>query len=48
MPLIGETSCVLSLNGFDDRTEVAVGLSDRFGPRVERLAELVRGAIVGA
>lgn len=48
VPLIGETSCVLSLNGFDDRTEVAVGLSDRFGAQVERLAERVRGAIVGA
>lgn len=48
VPLIGETSCVLSLNGFDDRTEVAVGLSDRFGAQVERLAELVRTAIAGA
>ncbi len=30
-PLVGDSGCVVSLNGFDDWTEAAVGLSERFG-----------------
>jgi hypothetical protein len=47
VPLVGDSGCVVSLNGFDDHTEVAVGLSDRFTRegQLDELAELVRRAL---
>lgn len=47
VPLVGDSGCVLSVNGFDERTEACVGLSDRFGDAgtIDHLAELVRAAI---
>ena len=46
VPLIGD-ACVVSLNGFDDRTEVAVGVSARFHGegRLERLAATLRDSL---
>lgn len=47
VPLVGDSGCVVSLNGFDGHTEGAVGLSDRFNREgaLDTLAELIRGAI---
>jgi hypothetical protein len=45
VPLVGDSGCVISLNGFDDHTEAAVGLSDRF-VKEEELDELA--SIIGA
>ncbi|MCB9647969.1 MAG: hypothetical protein H6730_15370 [Deltaproteobacteria bacterium] len=47
VPLVGDSGCVVSLNGFDDHTEVAVGLSDRFqrDGALDRLAELIGAAV---
>ena len=47
VPLVGDSGCVVSLNGFDGHTEAAVGLSERFckDGALDRLADLIRGAI---
>lgn len=47
VPLVGDSGCVVSINGFDQHTEVAVGLSARFaaGGQLAELAELVRRAL---
>lgn len=49
VPLVGDSSCVLTLNGFGDTTESGVGMSGRFGgpAELDELAELVRTAILG-
>lgn len=51
VPLVGDSGCVLSVNGFGGHTEVCVGLSDRFttpaGSAIEHLAALIRGAVTG-
>lgn len=45
VPLVGETNCVVHLNGFDDHAELTVGLSDRFGP-VSALATLLQDELL--
>lgn len=47
VPLVGDSGCVVSLNGFDEHTEAAVGLSARFTAQgqLEELAELIRRAL---
>ena len=47
VPLVGDSGCVISLNGFDDHTEAAVGLSDRFlrGGALDEFAAMIRAAI---
>jgi hypothetical protein len=49
IPLVGDSGCVVTLNGFDERTEACVGLADRFteGGGLLRLASLVETAIRG-
>ena len=45
VPLVGD-ACVVSLNGFDDHTVLAVGASDRFdSARLEQLADALRSAL---
>lgn len=46
VPLVGDSGCVISLNGFDDHTEVAVGLSGRFtrDGQLDELAQIVADA----
>lgn len=50
IPLVGDSGCVITINGFDGRTEACAGLSDRFTAAggIDGLAELVRRAINGA
>ena len=47
LPLVGDSGCVVSVNGFDERTEAAVGLNDRFmgSGQLDQLAEIVRAAL---
>lgn len=47
VPLVGDSGCVMSLNGFDDHTELAVGLSDAFTGEgaLDELAATIRGAL---
>lgn len=50
VPLVGDSGCVISLNGFEGHTECAVGLSSRFisepeGAELLKLAETVAGAL---
>ncbi len=47
IPLVGDSGCVVSLNGIDDRTEACVGLSARFcrTDELDRLAAAVQRAI---
>ncbi|MCC7383160.1 MAG: hypothetical protein IT384_15080 [Deltaproteobacteria bacterium] len=49
IPLVGDSGCVVSLNGLDDHTESCVGLSDRFlgEDQLRVLADLIRAAIAG-
>lgn len=49
VPLIGDSGCVIALNGFDDHTEACAGLSDRFseGGRMEDLVSLIHTALHG-
>ena len=49
VPQIAETGCVVTLNGFDEHTEAAVGMSGHFasGGRLDELAGLLRSAIEG-
>jgi hypothetical protein len=50
IPLVGDSGCVVSLNGLDDKTEACVGLSDRFAGegQIDALAERIRSAINAA
>lgn len=47
VPLISDSGCVVSVNGFDDGLEVCVGLSDRFSVngQIDTLAAIVKSAI---
>ncbi len=46
VPLVGD-ACVVSVNGFDDHIELAVGVSDRFDVdgQLDHLAEVLRQAL---
>lgn len=47
VPLVGDSGCVVSLNGFEQHTEAAVGLSERFcrDGALDTLAALIARAI---
>jgi len=47
VPLEGDSGCTITLNGYDQRTEVTVGLSDRFvgGGGIDAFVDLARGAM---
>lgn len=47
VPLISDSGCVVSVNGFDEGLEVCVGLSDRFSGsgQIDILASIVSAAI---
>jgi len=47
VPLEGDSGCTVTLNGYDQRTEVTVGLSDRFarGVQLDAFVDLVRLAL---
>lgn len=49
VPLVGDSGCVVSVNGFDDHSEATVGLSDRFigNGQLDHLAEMIRAALAG-
>jgi hypothetical protein len=50
IPLVGDSGCVLAINGFDEHTEACVGLSDRFTEHgeLDQLEDLVKTAILGS
>ena len=49
VPLVGDSGCVVSVNGFGDHCVACVGLSDRFtdNGQLEEFSELVRTALEG-
>jgi hypothetical protein len=49
VPVVADSGCVISLNGFDEATEACVGLSDRFAGdgRLDELAAAIKAAVAG-